>query len=202
MPPAGPITALPPGYREAYHLRVAEIRLWLPLLVVTIVAAVFSVMLAFGPLLLYHAAGAPLVFVAVPEHLVRPVGVLLLLGILPLHEWVHGQIIRRCGHRPRYGVKWYALFTTADNAYFRRDDYVRVLLAPLWVISLLGMALLWWVPLEAARWIALAVVANASGAGGDLWMAWEVRRFGPEALIRDEEDGMRVFLPENTLHSP
>lgn len=202
MPAVSPITTLPPHYAEAYHLRITQPRLWLPLLMVTIVAVAFFVVLIFGLLALYHTGGAPLILVHPPDHLVRPLGLGLLLGVLPLHEWVHGQVIRRCGHRPRYGIKWYALFTTAENAYFRRDEYVRILLAPLWVISLVGMALLWWVPLETAQWIALAVIANASGAGGDLWMAWMTYRFGPEALIRDEADGMRVFLPARGLHSP
>ncbi len=202
MPAAAPITALPPHYAEAYHLRITQLRLWLPLLLATVLAVALAIVMAFVPLVLYHSHGAPLVFLHPPESLVSLVGMGLLLGVLPLHEWVHGQTIRRYGHRPRYGIKWYALFTTADNAYFRRDEYVRVLLAPLWVISLAGMALLWWMPLEAAQWIALAIVVNASGAGGDLWMAWVATRFGPEALIRDEQDGMRVFLPERAPHSP
>ncbi len=202
MSVASPITALPPDYAEAYHLRITQPHLWLPLLVMTVLAVTLAIVVAFVPLILYHSGGAPLVFVHPPPSLVSPLGMGLLLAVLPLHEWVHGQTIRRYGHRPRYGIKWYALFTTADNAYFRRDEYVRVLLAPLWVISLAGMALLWWMPLETAQWIALAIVVNASGAGGDLWMAWVATRFGPEALIRDEQDGMRVFLPERALYSP
>ncbi len=202
MSAVSPITALPPRYSEAYHLRITQPHLWLPLLLATIVAVALAIVVTFVPLVLYHSAGAPLVFFSPPQSLVSPLGMALLLGTLPLHEWIHGQAIRRYGHRPRYGIKWYALFTTADNAYFRRDEYVRVLLAPVWVISLAGMALLWWVPLETAQWIALAIVVNASGAGGDLWMACVARRFGPEALIRDEQDGMRVFLPERAPHSP
>lgn len=202
MVPTAPITSLPPGYRETYHLCVTQLRVWFPLLAVTIGAVMVCVALVFGGLLAYSAAGAPLVLVDVPERVARPLGVALLLGVLPLHEWVHGLAIRHFGHRPRYGIKWYALFTTAENAYFRRNEYLCVLLAPLCLITLAGLLLLWWVSLEMAQWIALAVVANASGAGGDLWMAWMACRFGPEALIRDEADGMRVFVPERGPHSP
>ncbi len=202
MPVAEPVTTLPPDYREVYHLSIKQPLVWLPVLLLTIVAVLICGALSFTLLAAYEASGAPLAIVDVPEGAASLVGMALLLGVLPLHEWVHGQVIRRCGHRPRYGVTWYALFTTAENAYFRRDEYLRVLLAPLWAITLVGLALLWWTSVEMSQWIALAVLVNASGAGGDLWMAWVVRRFGPEALVRDEKDGMRIFMPERSSHSP
>ncbi|MEB2286521.1 MAG: DUF3267 domain-containing protein [Anaerolineae bacterium] len=193
--PAGPITALPPDYREAYAVRVSQPRAWPPLLALTLTALVVSGGMLFGALAAYHAVGAPLVIGALPGDLPRLPGYALVLGVLPLHEAVHGWMIRRCGHSPRYGLKWYALYTTADSAYFRRDEYLRVLLAPLAVITLGGLAALPFLPLGWAAWIALAVVVNASGAGGDLWMALTTRRCDPAALIRDEADGMRIYLP-------
>jgi hypothetical protein len=191
----GPITALPPGYAEAYALRVSQRRSWPPLLALTLAALLGSGGALFGALAAYHAAGAPLVLGALPDEMPRLLGYALVLAVLPLHEWVHGWMIRRGGHAPRYGLKWYALYTTADSAYFRREEYLRVLLAPLLIITLGGMVILPFLPLEPALWIALAVVVNASGAGGDLWMALVTRRCDPAALIRDEADGMRVYLP-------
>ncbi len=193
--PSGPITALPPDYREAYAARVNQRRAWPPLLALTLAALLVSGGLLFGALAAYHAAGAPLVIGALPDDVPRSLGYALVLAVLPLHEGVHGRMIRRCGHSPRYGLKWYALYTTADSAYFRRDEYLRVLLAPLVVITLGGMAALPFLPLGLASWVALAVVVNASGAGGDLWMALITRRCDPAALIRDEAVGMRVYLP-------
>jgi len=193
--PVGPITALPPGYREAHAARVSQPSTWLPLLALTLAALLVSAGLVFGALAAYHVAGAPLVIGALPNDVSRLLGYALVLAVLPLHEGVHGWMIRRCGHSPRYGLKWYALYTTADSAYFRRDEYLRVLLAPLVLITLGGMAVLLFLPAGAASWVALAVVVNASGAGGDLWMAIIARRCDPAALICDEADGMRIYLP-------
>ncbi|MCZ7540925.1 MAG: DUF3267 domain-containing protein [Anaerolineae bacterium] len=192
--PTGPITALPPGYREAYAARVSQRRAWPPLLALTLAALLISGGVLFGALAAYHAVGAPLVIGALPDSVPRLLGYALVLGVLPLHEWVHGRMIGHYGHSPRYGLKWYALYTTADSAYFRRDEYLRVLLAPLVIITLGGVIVLPFVPWELASWIALAVVVNASGAGGDLWMAIIARRYDAAALIRDEADGMRVYL--------
>ncbi len=86
------------------------------------------------------------------------------------------------------------LFATSDGALFRRDEFIRVALAPLVVISTMGgddhavSAVRAW-PIG----LALAVVLNAGGAIGDLWMTTIVLRYGPSALIRDEEDSMRIF---------
>ncbi|MBP8972764.1 MAG: DUF3267 domain-containing protein [Anaerolineae bacterium] len=196
--PVGPITALPPGYCEAHATRVSQPSTWLPLLALTLAALLVSAGLVFGALAAYHVAGAPLVIGALPNDVSRLLGYALVLAVLPLHEGVHGWMIRRCGHSPRYGLKWYALYTTADSAYFRRDEYLRVLLAPLVLITLGGMAVLLFLPAGAASWVALAVVVNASGAGGDLWMAIIARRCDPAALICDEADGMRIYLPSVT----
>ncbi len=197
-PPTGPIIALPPDYREAFTVRVTQRHAWIPLLALTLAPLLVSGGLLFGALAAYHAAGAPLVIGALPTDMPRYLGYVLVLGVLPLHEAVHGWMIRRCGHSPRYGLKWYALYTTSDSAYFRRDEYLRVLLAPLLVITLGGVVALPFLPPGLASWVALAVVVNASGAGGDLWMAAITRRCEPAALIRDEADGMRVYLPAAT----
>ncbi len=193
--PAGPITALPPDYQEAYAAHISQRSAWLPLCALTLAALLISGGLLFGALAAYHAAGAPLAIGALPDGMPRSLGYALVLAVLPLHEAVHGWMIRRCGYSPRYGLKWYALYTTADSAYFRRDEYLRVLLAPLMAITLGGTVALPFLPLGMALWVALAIVVNAAGVGGDLWMAIIVRRCDPVALIRDEADGMRVYLP-------
>ena len=101
------------------------------------------------------------------------------------------------GHSPRYGLKWYALYTTSDSAYFHRDS----ICACCWPAAghhARGRGRLAVSAAGLASWVALAVVVNASGAGGDLWMAAITRRCDPAALIRDEADGMRVYLPAAT----
>lgn len=191
-----PIRALPPGYQEVARVRLADRASWSRVALLVPALMVASAVLTFGLLFAYHAAlGGPLVFDALPGDLPDEFGYPLIIAVLLLHEWLHGVAIARCGHRPRYGLKWYALFVTADGAFFRRAEFARVALAPLIVLTLGGSALMLIVPPGVACWVALAVIVNAAAAAGDVWMALVVVRHSPSALVQDEEDGIRVFAP-------
>jgi hypothetical protein len=85
------------------------------------------------------------------------------------------------------------LFATSDGALFRRDEFIQVALAPLVVITTVGGLLMLFLPFGLAYWVGLAVVLNAGGAIGDLWMTTIALRYDPSILIRDEEDSMRIF---------
>jgi hypothetical protein len=189
-----PVIVLPPHYHEAHYIRITERGRLFWLNVLSLVPMCAAGLIVFGLLTIYHAWGAPLVIDALPDRLPSPLGLFLLLAILPLHEWIHGLAIRRVGHRPRYGFKWTVLFATADGAFFRRREFIQVALAPLAVISLSGLALMPFLPGQLALWIGMAVVVNAAGAIGDLWMTSVALRFDPSALIQDLEDGMRIFV--------
>jgi hypothetical protein len=190
---ANPITHLPANYREVHYIRITERGRLIWLNILSVIPMLISGLVVFGLLILYHAWGAPLVIEALPDTVPTLIGLLLLILVLPLHEWLHGLAIRRYGHRPRYGFRWTVLFATADGALFRRNEFILVALAPLIGISLLGLVILPFLPSDLALWIALGMVVNAAGAIGDLWMTLVALRFDASALIQDEEEGMRVF---------
>lgn len=193
------VKTLPDHYQEVFFLRVTDRRkiLWLNLAAIGLIL-VSSVMFV-GWLVLYHVAGAPLVITRLPDEIPTLPGLLITLSILPLHEWVHGLAIGWYGHPARYGIKPLqgVLYATSDGALFWRDQYIGVALAPLIVISLVAILLSLFLPAGIALWFMFAAALNATGAVGDLWMWWAVRRFPPHALVRDEADGMRVFAPES-----
>ncbi len=138
-----PITSLPANYHAIHYMSIRQPRIWLPLVIVSMLAVVVSGSLVFGGLILYHGwLSAPLVINALPNALPQWAGMALLILVLVLHEWIHGRWIAHYGHKPRYGIKWYAFYATADGAFFRRNDYVRIALAPLVVITGIGVVLL------------------------------------------------------------
>ena len=197
-PSRQPIRALPVNYYQAHYLNLNQRGVMLWLNVLSVIPLAIGGLLAFGALLVYHEElGAPLVIDALPERLPEMLGFALVLLVLPLHEWIHGLMIRRVGHRPRYGVRLLVLFATADGAFFRRDEFLGVALAPLAVISAIGLAIMVFLPGALAYWIALAVALNAAGAIGDIWMSLVVLRFTPASLIQDEGAGMRIFVPRS-----
>lgn len=176
-------------------MRVTEGKNMLWLNALSLVLFAVSLPLFLGWLLFYHALGAPLVMLGLPNHFSPLIGLGITVLVFILHEWIHGLAIQYYGHTPRYGIKPLkgVLFATADQAYFWRDQYLVVMLAPLVVISLLGIVLSLVFPAGAAFWLMLAGAMNVAGATGDVWMAYHTLRFDREQLFRDEEDGMRVF---------
>jgi hypothetical protein len=113
----------------------------------------------------------------------------LVLVMIPLHEGAHGLAIVAVGHQPRFGAKLskMVVYATTDTGLFRRGEFLAVALAPLVALTLLGMFLVWVIPDWYGYYVSLAVVLNAGSAIG------VVLRYPPSALVRDEEDGIRVF---------
>lgn len=118
--------------------------------------------------------------------------------MIVLHELVHGMTMRRFGAKPRYGVLWGGLmfYATAAGFAFRRNDYLKVALAPLGLLSLLVMALLAApVSTNLATLLIICGAFNAAGAIGDLWITRVVLRYPAYAYVIDERDGVRIFMP-------
>jgi hypothetical protein len=194
-----PITDLPEDYREVYYLTIEDQNTLLQLNILSVALLVPFIAL------MYIWQQAVLVLRGPLGGLENLPGVLLwifVLGVLPLHEWIHGLAIQRVGYTPRYGAKYvelgpiklpYVLYATTDDGLFLRDQFITVALAPVVVITLLGMVLMLVVPDVLSTYIAAAVVINGSGAVGDLWMTVVARRYPPDALVRDEADSIRIY---------
>jgi hypothetical protein len=122
--------------------------------------------------------------------------ILLLIIVLPLHELLHGLAMALVGHRAKFGFKpeLGVLYALAKDKYFRRDEYLFVLLTPLVVITLLGMAINLIGVSGLTLYVAIGVILNAGGAVGDLWMTALVLRFPRRAIIQDEDTGFSVFV--------
>ena len=119
-----------------------------------------------------------------------------LVATMVIHELTHGATIRAVGNRPSYGFQWAGLvpYATAEGQYFRRNEFVAAALAPLLGLSALGCLALLVVPAWAGPWVLFALVANAAGAAGDIWMSFIALRYPRSAWIVDERDGMRIFV--------
>ncbi len=118
--------------------------------------------------------------------------------VLPFHEFLHGVTIALLGGRPHYGAKLpFALYCGAKDQMFSCGAYQLIALAPFVVISLAGIGLTLLAP-TIAPYFLFALVGNASGAAGDLWMVQRLRSLPATALIEDAETGYRAWevLPQ------
>lgn len=121
-----------------------------------------------------------------------------IVGVLALHECVHGLLMRAFGARPRYG--FYArggmFFAKAPGHRFTRREYLIVVLGPLVGLSLLACAGIGLLAGTSVVWyVALWGVVNASAANADSWIDAVVLQHPADAHVVDELDGLRVLEP-------
>lgn len=115
------------------------------------------------------------------------------------HELVHGLVYRRFGYRVEYGIapSLGAAYAGAFHQFQRPDEVKYVAVAPLLVLDLMFLVLLF-VPVPLVAFAAfLGLVFNTAGAAGDLYMLAYVLRLPEGTLLYDSD--MRhsyVFEPE------
>lgn len=126
------------------------------------------------------------------------VAVVLIITIatITLHEAVHGlTFIFISRARPVFGFRWVYAFAAAPGYYIPRNRYLPVALAPLVVISVLGVALMTVVPANWLIGIILMCVVNASGSIGDLWVSWMLLRLPDGVLAHDQGETITFYVP-------
>ncbi|HEX4203672.1 MAG TPA: DUF3267 domain-containing protein [Ktedonobacteraceae bacterium] len=113
--------------------------------------------------------------------------------VLPLHECIHGMVMLLWGGRPYFGAKLpLALYCGARQQLFSRDHYLMVGIAPLIVISLLGVVATLYFPALASYGL-LAWVGNFSGAAGDVMVVRRLLRLPKAVLVEDTETGYMAW---------
>ena len=190
---------LPNGYQEVLYYRLNK-----PIRTIVLQILSIPLFIVFGLIFLNVAIGVGKlpshVQIGLTEMILLFVGILL---ALVLHELTHGVVMQMFGAKPRYGVLWkQAMFYATTPGYaYRRNDYLLVILAPLFILSILVILGMWFAQ-GSTLWVALLAICgaiNASGAIGDLWIAIIVLRYARTAYVMDERDGVRVFLQNSEV---
>jgi len=116
-----------------------------------------------------------------------------------LHELVHGLAFRLQGYEVSYGVvpQLGAVYAAAFHQFQLRDETRLVALAPLLVLDVLVLPLLF-VPIPLLAFGAfVGLLLNTAGAAGDLYIVWRLQRYPPGTLTYDADvRHMYVFVPE------
>lgn len=150
--------------------------------------------------LLYQLAGeikpgilAPSSFLLLggPELLALIAG---LAAVIVLHELIHGLFFWGfTGERFQFGIRPFYAFAAAPNWFIPRSQFVIIGLAPFIIITILGIGLIWALPLSAAAVALVAVAVNAAGSTGDLVVVGWLYSKPPGRLIRDQGDRITKF---------
>jgi len=183
-------------YREALYWRMAHDPKRLALVnLLGLLALPFSAA-TFGALAAGLAKASPVALDAGSEAATVLVTVGVLFATVIVHEGTHGAAIRLCGNRPFFGFQWAGLvpYATAPGQRFTRNQYVAVALAPLAVLSAVGLGSFLVLPASSLPWLVFALVINAAGSVGDVWMSLVALRYPRSARVVDERDGLRILV--------
>ncbi len=116
--------------------------------------------------------------------------------VVVLHEAVHGLFFWLfTGSRPGFAFKiWYA-YASAPSWYLPRGQYFIVAVSPLVVLTLLGFALVPFVPSWMLLPLLLFLTLNASGAVGDIAVAVWLLFQPPSCMVNDHGDAVTLYVP-------
>lgn len=112
-----------------------------------------------------------------------------------LHEAVHGLAFWLfTGKHPKFGFKvFYAYAASPEGVYLPRQQYFMVALAPLVILTLVGIVLIPIMPLLALPTLVFFLISNSAGSVGDLWVVGWLLREPREILLQDQGDADQLI---------
>jgi len=137
--------------------------------------------------------------IVLPFQLIVDAIVALVLVML-IHELVHGIFFWRfAGQRPTFGIKGLYVYAAAPSeVYFPRNQYLIVGIAPLVLLTLVGLLLMVIVPVVVVPILILFIAFNAAGAASDLVMAVWLLSYSPDTFMQDSGTSVIVYGPEKS----
>ncbi len=125
-------------------------------------------------------------------------GLLLLVTVtmLVVHEALHGVCF--WGYTktvPKFAFKGFYAYAAAPDWYLPKGLYLITGLAPLVVITVVCVGLMFFVPLAWIPALLWMLILNTSGAVGDLWMVYGLLRSPAEVLACDKGDVLEFYSP-------
>ena len=116
--------------------------------------------------------------------------------VIVFHEIIHGVffwIFLR--DRPTFGFRGAYAFAAAPDWFIPRRQFAVIGLAPLLVITTVGLLALPLTPSNLLPASLFALTINAAGAVGDLFVVGWLFTKPPSVLVNDEGDRFSMFLP-------
>lgn len=128
--------------------------------------------------------------IAIGKLLLTIVFVLVLQeGIHALFFWVYSR------QKPVVGFKGAYAYAAMPGWYFPRNQFMVIGIAPLIVISLIGVLFLAILPISSINLVLVALVINTSGAVGDLFVVIWLLTKPRETFANDKIDSIEFYVP-------
>ena len=120
--------------------------------------------------------------------------VLIIFVTVTIHELVHGFFFWLFSKsRPQFGLGPGYAYAAAPDWFFPKGQYIVIGLAPLVVLTVAGLIAIAIAPLAWLPTLFLAVVFNAGGAIGDMYVCARISLEAPNIWVKDTGDGFEVY---------
>mgnify|MGYP000934332096 CR=1 FL=1 len=121
---------------------------------------------------------------------------LTIVFVLVLHEGIHALFFWVYSRqKPVVGFKGAYAYAAMPGWYFPRNQFMVIGIAPLIVISLIGVLFLAILPLSSINLVLVALVINTSGAVGDLFVVIWLLTKPRETFANDKIDSIEFYVP-------
>lgn len=121
---------------------------------------------------------------------------LTIVFVLVLHEGIHALFFWVYSRqKPVVGFKGAYAYAAMPGWYFPRNQFMVIGVAPLIVISLIGVLFLAILPLSSINLVLVALVINTSGAVGDLFVVIWLLTKPRETFANDKIDSIEFYVP-------
>jgi hypothetical protein len=187
--------ALPEGFSlyRVIDLKTAKLQIWLNLASLPIFAAL--VIPAYIAVPLHVPFVNDLASNSFGRYFARlALFMAAMIAVMLLHELVHGLCFYVAGGKPTYGHKLpFFLYAACENRYICKRHYFVIGLAPLAVLTALLIPVCALVP-QSWFWVPyFALVANAGGAVGDIYISLLLTRMPKDILAVDSGAAMQIY---------
>jgi len=128
---------------------------------------------------------------------------LALVLVLLLHELVHGVFFwRLAGKRPEFNLKALGFYVASpSDVYYPRNKYLTVGIAPLILLTIIGLLLIVVVPAFFIPFLIFFVAFNAAGSAGDLIMIVLLLSYSPDTMMQDVGSSVIIYGPRKSFIS-
>jgi len=189
-----PVKELDPDYLYAGEINVNNRKI-----AIALNLAGLALLFLFGRLFLQIGAAIrpeieSATLMSVFAHVDLLAAILGLIGVLSLHELVHGFFFWLfTGERPKFGLHILYAYAAAPDWYVPRNRFFVVGLAPFAGITLTGLLLLPFVPFPAVPIMLFCLIFNAAGSVGDLAVGGWLLSQPKDLMVNDTGPSMTFY---------
>ena len=181
------IFKLPNEYKELKKIDLQKnIKLAIFVNVLSLVLAiiVFLIGLLFQPITLNFGS---LFFMLIP----------MLIAYMVLHELVHGIFFKKfSGEKAKYGFTGLYAFAKS-SAYYNKREFIIIGLSPIVILGVILLILNIILNTTLFWHVFIIQIVNISGAAGDLYVTFVMRKMPTDILIKDDGVAMTIYAKQS-----